>query len=131
VILDRLIVLRPLGAPFVALVLAGQPFAALAQPTTLPPPISPEQALARAVRADAGPEVRLSLTPEAAAALALRRAGIARTSVDRRLAGDDLLGSFGFLCGLQPGAGRSGAAAARGVDPTGRFLGAKLSLAFR
>ncbi|WP_293907245.1 hypothetical protein [Phenylobacterium sp.] len=62
---------------------------------------------------------------------ALRAAGIARTSVDRRLASDDLTGSLGFLCGLQPGAERSGAAAVRGYDPSGRFVGAKLSLAFK
>jgi hypothetical protein len=57
--------------------------------------------------------------------------GIARTAVDVRLAPRDLTGSMGFLCGIQPGADRSGIAAARGVDPTGRFVGAKLSLAFR
>jgi len=92
-----------------------------------------DRALAEAVRPGRGegPAVRLSLTPEAAAAHALKRAGIVRTAVDRRLAGDDLTGSLGFLCGIQPGADRTGAAAARGVDPTGRFLGAKLSLAFR
>ena len=91
------------------------------------------QALAEAVRPGRGeaPAVRISLTPEAAAAHALKRAGIARTAVDRRLASDELTGSLGFLCGIQPGADRSGAAAARGVDPTGRFVGAKLSLAFR
>ena len=57
--------------------------------------------------------------------------GVARTSVDRKLASDDLMGSLGFLCGLEPGAGKQGAAAARGYDPTGRFVGAKLRLAFR
>jgi hypothetical protein len=62
---------------------------------------------------------------------AMKAAGIARTSVDRRLASEELTGSLGFLCGLQPGAPPSGAAAARGYDPAGRFVGAKLSLAFR
>ena len=57
--------------------------------------------------------------------------GVARTSVDRKLASDDLTGSLGFLCGLEPGAGRQGVAAARGYDPSGRFVGAKLRLAFR
>lgn len=57
--------------------------------------------------------------------------GVARTSVDRKLASDDLTGSLGFLCGLEPGAGKDGGAAARGYDPSGRFVGAKLSLAFR
>lgn len=57
--------------------------------------------------------------------------GVARTSVDRRLASDDVIGSLGFLCGLEPGAGKDGGAAARGYDPSGRFVGAKLRLAFR
>lgn len=57
--------------------------------------------------------------------------GVARTSVDRKLASEDVTGSLGFLCGLEPGAGRQGVAAARGYDPSGRFVGAKLKLAFR
>lgn len=57
--------------------------------------------------------------------------GVARTSVDRSLASDDVTGSLGFLCGLEPGAGKQGAAAIRGYDPTGRFLGAKLKIALR
>jgi len=116
---------RHVGGWAVAVVLALAAGTAEAQTTS--------QALAQAVRPGRGeaPAVRISLTPEAAAAHALKRAGIARTAVDRRLAGDDLTGALGFLCGIQPGADRSGAAAARGVDPTGRFVGAKLSLAFR
>lgn len=62
---------------------------------------------------------------------AARIPGVARTSVDKRLGAEDLTGSLGFLCGLEPGAGSQGAAAARGYDPSGRFLGAKLKLAFR
>ena len=62
----------------------------------------------------------------------VRAPGIARTSVDYRLKEDGLTGSLGFLCGIQPGADRfGGAAAARGHDSHGRFLGAKLRLAFR
>ncbi len=57
--------------------------------------------------------------------------GVARTSVDRKLASDDVTGSLGFLCGLEPGAGDKGLAAARGYDPSGRFVGAKLRFAFR
>jgi hypothetical protein len=57
--------------------------------------------------------------------------GVARTSVDRSLLSDDVIGSLGFLCGLEPGSGKDGAAAARGYDPTGRFLGAKLKIALR
>lgn len=96
-------------------------------------PLSPSQALAQAVRPDLAraPAVKLMIDPEDAQAHALRRAGIARTAIDRRLSGEDLTGSLGFLCGIQPGADRRGAAAAHGVDPTGRFVGAKLSLAFR
>lgn len=87
-------------------------------------------ALARAVRPEA-PTVRLSLRGQDVDALALRRAGVARTAVDLRLSGDNLTSVVGFQCGLQPSAIRDGAAAARGVDPSGRFVGAKLRLAFR
>jgi hypothetical protein len=62
----------------------------------------------------------------------LDTAVFAKTAVDRRFgARGDLSGSVGFLCGLQPGHGDSGAAAAYGVDPHGRFVGAKFSIAFR
>jgi hypothetical protein len=60
-----------------------------------------------------------------------RTPGIARTAIDRRLDGDDVTGSLGFMCGLKPGAEKYGVAAARGWDPTGRFVGARLSVAFR
>ena len=58
------------------------------------------------------------------------RTGVARTSVDGHFS-DRLTSSIGFLCGLHPSVGHEGAAAMRGDDPQGRFLGAKLSLAFR
>jgi hypothetical protein len=58
-------------------------------------------------------------------------AGIARTSIDRRFDDDSATGSFGYLCGLNPGQKMSGAAGAAGYDPMGKFLGAKLSFAFR
>lgn len=74
--------------------------------------------------------VKLHLPQAAADAYALKRAGIARTSVDRRLGSDQVSGSLGLLCGRQPDAGMSGAAQARGADPDGKFLGGKLSLAF-
>jgi hypothetical protein len=61
----------------------------------------------------------------------IRQPGIAKTSVDYASPSDGVSGSLGFLCGLKPGAERTGAAAARGYDPTGRFVGAKLSFAFR
>ncbi len=57
---------------------------------------------------------------------ALRAAGLARTSLDGRIGDKGPTGSLGFLCGLQP----SGDSRA-GSDPHGRFLGAKLSFAFR
>jgi hypothetical protein len=59
-----------------------------------------------------------------------QRTGVAKTDVDRRIS-EGLSGSLGFLCGLHPSVGDDGASAMRGVDPEGRFLGAKLSLAFR
>ena len=73
--------------------------------------------------------VRPKLAKAEAQAHELKLAGIARTSVERRT--DEATAALGFLCGIQPGEGRTGAAAARGYDPHGRFLGAKLSFAFR
>jgi hypothetical protein len=58
-------------------------------------------------------------------------AGIARTSIDHRFEDDGAVGSVGYLCGLQPGEKMHGAAGASGYDPMGKFLGAKLSFAFR
>jgi hypothetical protein len=74
--------------------------------------------------------VRVLLAAPYAEAYALRAAGIARTSVDRRLGPSPVNGALGLLCGRQPDAGMSGAAAASGYDPDGKFVGAKLSLAF-
>ncbi len=67
--------------------------------------------------------------PASDAADGLRAPGVARTSVDHRFGG--LVGSAGFLCGLQSGQEDSLAARSGGYDPHGRFLGAKLSLPFR
>ncbi len=58
-------------------------------------------------------------------------AGIARTSIDHRFEDDEATASLGYLCGLNPGQKMSGAAGAAGYDPMGKFLGAKLSFAFR
>jgi hypothetical protein len=70
------------------------------------------------------------LAPTAVPANAMQSAVFAKTAVDHRFSGkSDLTGSFGFLCGLQPGHGDAGSA--YGVDPHGRFVGAKLSFAFR
>ncbi|MBX3482602.1 hypothetical protein [Phenylobacterium sp.] len=60
----------------------------------------------------------------------VRLRGVAQTSVDAPL-GDDATGSLGFMCGLKPGAEKYGVAAARGYDETGRFIGAKLRVAFK
>ncbi|MDB5453171.1 MAG: hypothetical protein JWO33_1749 [Caulobacteraceae bacterium] len=65
--------------------------------------------------------------PKDVEAQALRAAGLARTAVDRRFASDDLTGSLGFLCGIEPGFKENGVT---GSDPHGRFLGAKLSYGF-
>ncbi len=55
----------------------------------------------------------------------------AKTAIDHRFSQrNDLTGSLGFLCGRQPGHGDDGAAAGYGIDPHGRFVGAKLSIAF-
>jgi hypothetical protein len=74
--------------------------------------------------------LRASASPYAEAG-ALRAAGIARTALDHRFAPDDVTGSAGFLCGLVPGVEKTGAAAAAGYDPQGRFLGTRLSYTFR
>jgi len=55
--------------------------------------------------------------------------GIARTSVERRISDDGVLSS-GVLCGIQPSADTSGASRARGFDPDGKFVGAKMAFKF-
>jgi hypothetical protein len=52
-------------------------------------------------------------------------------SIDRRLGSNGPVASAGFLCGLQEGVSNRGSASAAGWDPHGRFLGAKLTFAFR
>ena len=66
-----------------------------------------------------------------AQAAALQAAGIVQTSVDHKFSGQGLTGSLGFLCGLQPAYYHAGAADARGYDPEGKFVGAKLAFAFK
>ena len=56
--------------------------------------------------------------------------GIARTSVEGRLAGDGPVASAGVLCGLKPNVDDSGIGTARGYDNDGRFVGAKLAFSF-
>ena len=57
--------------------------------------------------------------------------GLARTSVDRSFDHDRGSGALGFLCGRPDSLDERAASSAYGSDPHGRFLGAKLSLAFR
>jgi hypothetical protein len=57
--------------------------------------------------------------------------GMARTSLDHRFAAKDASGAFGFLCGRPDSLDDRAASSAFGSDPHGRFLGARLSLAFR
>jgi len=72
------------------------------------------------------------LAPTAVVAHPLASAVFAKTAVEHSFARrDDLKGSLGFLCGLQPGHDSGGGAGAYGVDPHGRFVGARLSIAFR
>ena len=54
--------------------------------------------------------------------------GVARTAVEHE--SSDLTAGAGLLCGIQPSADTSGAAMARGYDPDGKFVGAKLALRF-
>ncbi|MEW5685407.1 MAG: hypothetical protein AB1942_10845 [Pseudomonadota bacterium] len=103
-----------------ALAVAGT--AQAAEPVMLPKPAAAGLNLSSP---SADFAVRYSRAP------AERIPGVARTAIDRRLDGEDVTGSLGFMCGLKPGADKFGAAAARGWDPTGRFVGARLSVAFR
>ncbi len=58
------------------------------------------------------------------------RTGVARTAVDHHFA-DRLTASLGFLCDPHAAMQYDSAAAMPGADPQGKFLGAKLSFAFR
>jgi len=59
-------------------------------------------------------------------------AGVAQTAVDHQFGkGGGVTGSAGFLCGRGAGPDNNGAATAYGYDPEGRFVGAKLSIAFK
>lgn len=92
--------------------------------------LAPEAAaLMKAVRS-APPAAVAPITPRYMGDKPVRIRGVAQTAVDAPL-GEDVTGSMGFMCGLKPGAEKYGAAAARGYDDTGRFVGAKLRVAFR
>lgn len=106
----------------VVIALLGAGSAQAAEPVTLPKPAPTPLALSMPAADFA---VRYAQT------LPTRTPGVARTAIDRRIDGDDVTGSLGFMCGLKPGAEKYGVAAARGWDPAGRFVGARLSVAFR
>ncbi len=53
-----------------------------------------------------------------------------RTSVEQRFGPDAMMGSLGFLCGLEPHSDRSPGPAST-FGPVGTFLGGKLSYAFK
>lgn len=115
----------------VALILLAAAGSARAQTAAEALMAAPLRATGGGVALDLAPP-RPAFTPRYADAPEPRIPGVARTSVDRRLNDDGVVGSLGFLCGLEAGAERKvGAAAARGYDPTGRFVGAKLRVAFR
>ena len=123
------------GLALLAAVLAAT--AAGAQPLVLSPYRPSVASTAFPVKV-AGPMVRPTpdlanpldaLAPTTFQADPLQSVVFAKTAVEHRFSRrEDITGSLGFLCGLQPG--QSGAGAF-GSDPHGRFVGAKLSFAFR
>ncbi len=130
---------RPISLIAAALVLAFGG-AANAQPFKLAPyRIDPAGITPLAVRAVVAtrpaPDLANPLDPLAPTAIQIRSvesAVFARTAVEHRFSRrQDITGSLGFLCGLQPGHTEGGGAGAYGSDPHGRFVGAKLSFAFR
>lgn len=125
-----LLALRASIAAALAL-LAGAAQAQVAAPAPAPLPAwrGPVVAATSAAPAIDLTAPRTPLAVSYAQSVALREAGVARTSVDRRFARDGLVGSVGFLCGLQPRLDEN-SGSAYGFDPHGRFLGAKLSRAF-
>ena len=65
-----------------------------------------------------------------AGAPAERPAGVAKTAIDHAF-DRKTTASVGFLCGLDSRLDNAGGMGAYGTDPQGRFIGAKLHLAFR
>jgi hypothetical protein len=102
--------------------------AAHAQPVQL----TLDPALAKASRVHIAP-IDLTTVQSAgftdAEAKALRT-GVARTSVDQSFS-QGLTASLGFLCDPHAAMQYDVATARPGADPQGKFLGAKLSLAFK
>jgi hypothetical protein len=124
----------------IAAAVIAAPMAAVAQPLDLslrPVGAAPTAPVATPAGAPAKPTPDLAnlldpLAPTKQQVSTRDTPVIAKTSVEHRFARrDDVTGSFGFLCGLQPGHTESGVAAAYGSDPHGRFVGAKFSIAFK
>ena len=111
-----------IAASATVLILASAPGAWAQSAPAVAPAATPATAPLDLSLARAG----FGLTESQAEAL---RAGIARTSLDHRFI-DKLTGSLGYLCGLH-GPDYDETAAMRGSDSQGKFLGAKLSLAFK
>jgi len=100
--------------------------------TTLQPS-APTLAVSAALRQAFGVPGQSSLLPLTyAGAAAPLTPGVARTAVDHQFGkGGGVTGSAGFLCGRGAGPDNNGAATAYGYDPEGRFVGAKLAIAFK
>ena len=96
--------------------------------TSAPRDTAVADALRRAVTVS-GPHAPISLANQQSSPVLVE--GVAQTAVDHRFGAGGLVGSAGFLCGLHPGPDNNGAATAYGYDPQGRFVGAKLSIAFK
>ena len=116
-----MVALRPAALALIAFAVAGVAHA------EAPPP-------AVATRLSLAPAKPLDLTAPGLPVLYSRAPtplppGVARTSVEGKVAGDAMLGA-GLLCGLKPNADDSGAGRARGYDPDGKFVGAKLAFSF-
>ena len=93
---------------------------------------------AEAPRLNLAPPARSDVAALNAAVLApdrqahdLPQPGVARTAIDRRFEQQGASGAIGFLCGRPDSLDERAASQPLGSDPQGRFLGARLSFAFR
>jgi len=117
-------------AALFALMLATAASAAHAQSAAEALMAAPLKATSKGVALDLAQKPAFS--PRYDGAPAPRIPGVAKTAVDHSFDDPGVTGSLGFLCGLEAGAERQfGAAAVRGYDASGRFVGAKLRVAFR
>jgi hypothetical protein len=108
----------PAVALFAALALAG---GARAE--------TPAPQLATPLPADAAQALKSAVFAEAAVG---KGVGLSRVAVEHRFDGKaQATGSLGFLCGRPDSLDARAAASPLGSDPHGRFLGARLSFAFR